>query len=943
MTNEANDQVRLGTLLRSRGKLDADVVVELGVRLAEALAAAEKQGIGSSPIGGRVPLTPDSFVVHSDGSVTLQPGRSLGRDDRQGFRTWAAPEQLRGETAELPAWMFSVGAILYEAATGDALFEAASPPAANSLVTEDLNSHLIMAAVTGRMRATRAGLETLTRSCLDPDPNRRPDNPAILRVLLEELEEDAPTDSLAAVATEIITEIDAAQNATPGFLTGTDSVETLPGFEGSVADSGGPTLADPVTPTSAADGAPPPAGGDPLTSANAEEFWNSFGTGDGAPGDDEQLPGGSFAPTDSSFEPEADPMGDGVGGQSFEIELEARPARPEPTDPPSTPPADTSGPRDSGEISVADRSIDRSSEHIDHELRTARVRPIREIPPAVTTNFRRLVKLVVGLLVLFLLLLATIWLQLMPELPTAITDPIESTVAPLAAPLPAGVRSWAANSWDSRSSHDRAGRFWNGFVDLLPSEMQRQLRPPPAREAHLDWPGAPTGEGIIGAVSPALSPEPGLPDSSGRLELALAYAGSARPLGGPITWSAEPVPDPRGPELAKDIERLEGPDGISTAKDRTAKSGEGHDAFILPAGFWDVSVTYGESDLAGGWTGAARGVRVSPGYSTILAGGVEVPAGRLTPRVLLDGQEHTEHLTVALFDAKAAAAIQSAEKAAEAATIADGEEPRQTATPPPVEGAAPLWAGPIAGVPALAEGVVTARLAFDDSVHWPSVTWFEDVAIPGAMATATPTWKLERDEPLHPTGPGVRIAAANFARDVSRKTQVFLYRSEDNVLHAAAVATGRAGRYFDVPPGEYNLRLVYQPMGPKSSLFAERVIASFVVAAEGVTEETVDLGYPMAWMDLQVMHGDEDVSKEVDLVVLREGVDRDAGTRTLDEEGVGQHALPADTYDIYIAYKPRDDRDPVDVVFSGVKLEAGERWVQRWQIARLPWSAAPPE
>ncbi len=884
MTNGATDQIRLGALLRTRGELDADVVVELGIRLAEALANAEKEGIGSSPSGGRVPLTPDSFVVLRDGSVFLRPGRGLGGDERPGFRTWAAPEQLRGEQGGLAAWMFSVGAIMYEAATGDALFEASSPPAVNRLVLDDLSDHLMMAALKSRLRAVRPGLETLAKSCLDEDPNRRPDNPAIFRVLLEELQSDAPTDSLSAITVEVLGRIEDAQAATRSQLSGEDAVQTLP-------DTGGS-----------------------LASASAEDFWDNFGTPGGTP---------DFAP------PPGDDSGDGIGGQSLEVALD-REARPEPPRP--TP---------AFEESVADRSIDNT--FTEEALRTARVRPIREIPPAVTTGFRRLGKLVAVLCGLVFVLLALIWLQLMPGLPASMTAPFETAVAPLTAPLPDGLRSWAANTWATRSSHERAGRFWNAFVDVLPKEVQRSLRPPPALEAHLDWPGTPVGEGLIDAISPALAAEPGLPESSGRLELALAYLGSARPLGGPITWTAEPVDDPRGPEQAKDIARIEGSVPLSTAKDRTTRTGEGHDPFLLPAGFWDVSIVYGESDLAGGWNAAVRGVRVSPGYSTVLAAGVEVPAGRITPRILLDGQEQTEHLTVALYAAKSAASVKAAEKAAELAAIDAGDEPRQTTAPLPVAEAAPLWVGPVADMPAVNEGEITARVAYDDSVHWPSVTWFENIEIPGKMTAVSPTWKLEKDEPINPKGPGVRIAATNFGADISRQTQVFLYRAEDNVLHAAAVATGRAGRYLDVPAGEYNVRLVYQPMGPKSTLFGEKVLASFDVTEEGVTEEAVDIGFPMAWMDLQVNNAGDDVSADVDLVVLREGLDRDAGTRTLDEEGVGRHALPADVYDIYIVYKPRDGRDAIEVVFSSVKLEAGQRWGQEWNTTKLPWSAAPPK
>ena len=187
MVDQTQEPMRLGLLLRTRGKLPADAVIELGMRMAEALSAAERQGIGSSPVSGRVALTPDSFVVDGSGTVELKPGRATAVDDRPGFRTWAAPEQIRGGEADIRAWIFSIAAILYEAATGDALFEAASPPVANSLVVDDLTSHLMMAAVKGRMKSTREGLETLIKTSLDDDPGSRPGSPAVFRVLIAEL------------------------------------------------------------------------------------------------------------------------------------------------------------------------------------------------------------------------------------------------------------------------------------------------------------------------------------------------------------------------------------------------------------------------------------------------------------------------------------------------------------------------------------------------------------------------------------------------------------------------------------------------------------------------------------------------------------------------------------------------------------------------------------
>lgn len=928
MVDQTQEPMRLGLLLRTRGKLPADAVIELGMRMAEALSAAERQGIGSSPVSGRVALTPDSFVVDGSGTVELKPGRATAVDERPGFRTWAAPEQIRGGDADIRAWIFSIAAILYEAATGDALFEAASPPVANSLVVDDLTSHLMMAAVKGRMKATREGLETLVKTALDDDPTARPGSPAVFRVLIAELlETPGALGPLVRSVQDELAGPDASDLGDP------DAMDTLFSFDGDTELSS-PGFGGETEPSGPGFDGPSTSPTDPgLTSASADQFWDNFADSSFDP--DASFPGGPMPGTPpDTFEPDTiDDVGDGLGGQSLEIQLDPT-VKPKPK--PLRPPPD---PADVSADTSADSSIDTTA---DTELRTARVRPIREIPPVVTSSVKKLRNLVIGLVVLVLLICGTIWLEIVPTLPGAITAPLEAAVAPVAAPLPEGLRTWAATTWQRRSEGERAERIWNRTVDLMPSEVQRQLRPPPDARALLTWPGTPAGGGFVGTVAPVIEPDPSLAETSGRLELSFSYEGTTRKLGGPLTWTAAPAEDPRGEELAKDLKRTEGPVPISTAPDRTEQSGEGHDAFVLPAGFWDLTLTYGESALTDTWEGSLTGVRVAPGHATMVAGGIQVPSGRLEPRVLVDGQDEEQHLTLALFSKDAAKAIQAAEKDAAEAAIAKSNEPRSTKEPAALEGSAPLWSGVMQEVPALPSGEWFVRVAFDDGAHWPTVSW-DAVTIPPNMGAAKPTWKLERDEPLNPTGPGLRLKATNFGKDVSRKTEVLLYRAEDDVLHAAAIAKGRAGRYFDVPGGEYNLRLVFQPMGTKSSLFGEKVVTGFMVSEAGVTQKTIDIGYSMAWLDLEVLDGDEDVSDEVNLLVLREGLDRDAGSRTLDEEGVGQHAVPADTYDVYVLYTPRDGREPVDVVFRGLKLEAGMTWEQRWQVKEQPWTARPPK
>ena len=304
--------VPLSRVLRTHAPLAPGVALALAHRLVGALAEAERTGVGHAVHGGRAALTPDSFVASSGGRFVVRTG-VLGDDDRPGFRTWAAPEQLGLSTvADGRAWLFSLAAILYEAATGEALFETPSPPAVNALVTDDLESHLMLQDVEDRFASIHPALGAPLHACLAADPDARPDDVATLRAALPPAD---PADDVALATFVADTIEDAAAPdpfatpSHPGFVDAHGGFDESPSSRASL-----PSL--PAAPASPPD--PEPAIG--LRRPPRSQLTGPPPT---APGQD---------PDDLS-----------VGGQSFELALDigrrsmpsmpSVPAAPEPPPP----------------------------------------------------------------------------------------------------------------------------------------------------------------------------------------------------------------------------------------------------------------------------------------------------------------------------------------------------------------------------------------------------------------------------------------------------------------------------------------------------------------------------------------------------------------------------------------------------------------------------------
>lgn len=169
-----------------RGPLPVADLVNIGIQVADALEAAHGQGVVHRDI------KPGNVLLKTDGSVkvvdfglamrTEAPPGSLpsepsdGPDTRitrtgytAGTISYMSPEQARGEIPRFPSDLFSLGIVLYEAATGLLPFSRSSPLAtAASILRDDPRPMRSL-----RPELPSAFVETVGR-CLEKDPAKRP-------------------------------------------------------------------------------------------------------------------------------------------------------------------------------------------------------------------------------------------------------------------------------------------------------------------------------------------------------------------------------------------------------------------------------------------------------------------------------------------------------------------------------------------------------------------------------------------------------------------------------------------------------------------------------------------------------------------------------------------------------------------------------------------------
>jgi Tol biopolymer transport system component len=167
----------------SRGALSIKETLDVGIQIAEALAAAHRAGIVHRDLKpGNVMLTRAgarlldfglartvSNLSGGDAAATVADRTALTTQGTLlGTLHYMAPEQLDGREVDTRADIFAFGAVLYESITGMKAFEADSPARVLSAILRDEP-----ARVSTIVPVTPTGLDELIHTCLAKDPNER--------------------------------------------------------------------------------------------------------------------------------------------------------------------------------------------------------------------------------------------------------------------------------------------------------------------------------------------------------------------------------------------------------------------------------------------------------------------------------------------------------------------------------------------------------------------------------------------------------------------------------------------------------------------------------------------------------------------------------------------------------------------------------------------------
>jgi serine/threonine-protein kinase len=186
--------------------------VELGVAIAEGLAAAHAKGIIHRDLKPEnLFLTADGRVKILDFGVARMEPRTLTGDETGPYQPvetdtgvvlgtvgYMSPEQLRGQHVDARSDIFSLGCVLYEMVAGARPFRAASTSEVQAAILRDTPSPLADAG-----QAVPAELERVIRRCLEKKPEERfpsaRDLAGKLRALLTDV--GSPRASAASVPT----------------------------------------------------------------------------------------------------------------------------------------------------------------------------------------------------------------------------------------------------------------------------------------------------------------------------------------------------------------------------------------------------------------------------------------------------------------------------------------------------------------------------------------------------------------------------------------------------------------------------------------------------------------------------------------------------------------------------------------------------------------------
>ncbi len=172
----------LDDLLRKRGRLPWELVVEYARQMCAALAYAHERGVIHRDI------KPGNFLIKGDGQIklsdfglaTLIAGRKITAAGRTaGTYEYMAPEQITGKELSPKTDLYALGVVIYELITGKPPFEGATP-------AEVLHAHLKapVPRVAARMPDCPSSLDALVAALMAKAPEDRPDGAAAVAEML---------------------------------------------------------------------------------------------------------------------------------------------------------------------------------------------------------------------------------------------------------------------------------------------------------------------------------------------------------------------------------------------------------------------------------------------------------------------------------------------------------------------------------------------------------------------------------------------------------------------------------------------------------------------------------------------------------------------------------------------------------------------------------------
>jgi serine/threonine protein kinase/Flp pilus assembly protein TadD len=190
------------------GPMPADALARIGAQVARALEAAHAHGVVHRDIKpgnilvdehGRVKVVDFGLALRVPALVADTSGDTAASEEARLTRTgyaagtvaYMSPEQARGEIQDGRSDLFSLGIVLYEAATGVAPFSRSSVLATAAAILHDEPEPLRQ-----RRPDLPAGFAEVVHRCLAKEPARRPRSAAAVAAALEHLQAGHSTNAV---------------------------------------------------------------------------------------------------------------------------------------------------------------------------------------------------------------------------------------------------------------------------------------------------------------------------------------------------------------------------------------------------------------------------------------------------------------------------------------------------------------------------------------------------------------------------------------------------------------------------------------------------------------------------------------------------------------------------------------------------------------------------